>query len=55
MKNEIEARLLDCNVDKFVNSLQKAGATFVGDWMQIRYCYDFDPIKPNINADSTIL
>ena len=47
MKNEIEARLLDCNVDKFVNSLQKAGATFVGDWMQIRYCYDFDPIKPN--------
>ena len=47
MKNEIEARLLDCNVDNFVNSLQKAGATFVGDWMQIRYCYDFDPIKPN--------
>ncbi len=47
MKNEIEARLLDCNVDEFVNSLQKAGATFVGDWMQIRYCYDFDPIKPN--------
>ncbi len=47
MKNEIEARLLDCNVDNFVNSLQKAGAIFVGDWMQIRYCYDFDPIKPN--------
>lgn len=47
MKNEIEARLLDCDVEKFLNILKIKNATFVGDWLQIRNCYDFNPKKEN--------
>ena len=47
MKTEIEARLLDVKTNKFIKKLQKAGAKFVGDWLQMRYCYDFKPVKEN--------
>ncbi len=45
MKTEIEARLLDLDIKSFINKLKLNNATFVGDWIQIRNCYDFKPIK----------
>ena len=47
MKTEIEARLLDCNVEDIVDKLNGCGAQFVGDWLQIRHCYDFNPVNEN--------
>ena len=47
MQTEIEARLLDCDVENFIKKLNNAGATFIGDWLQVRNCYDFTPVKPN--------
>lgn len=47
MKTEIECRLLKCNIEEFINKLKDNNATFVGDWLQIRNVYDFNPVKPN--------
>ena len=47
MKTEIECRYLECDVEKITNSLEKAGANRIGDWLQLRYCYDFTPKKEN--------
>lgn len=47
MKKEIEARLLECDVDNFIKKLDEVNAEFIGDWLQIRKCYDFNPIKEN--------
>ena len=56
MKTEIEARLLEVDVDGFRRKLENAGATFIGDWVQMRYCYDFNPVKENswINSQSSV-
>ena len=47
MKSEIEARLLECDTEKILDKLKQNNATFVGDWLQLRYCYDFNPVKKN--------
>lgn len=47
MKTEIEARLLNCEVELFLEKLRNCGAKFVGDWLQLRYCYDFNPVREN--------
>ncbi len=47
MKDEIEIRLLECNESEIISKLEELGADFVGDWLQMRYCYDFDPVKEN--------
>ena len=47
MREEIEARLLEVNVDDFISKLESLKAEFKGDWLQIRYCYDFNPVKKN--------
>lgn len=47
MKTETEARLLDVDVNGIITKLNGAGAEFVGDWLQIRNCYDFNPVKEN--------
>ena len=47
MKSEIEARLLECDPEKIIDKLKDNNATFVGDWLQLRYCYDFNPVKKN--------
>ena len=47
MKSEIEARLLECDTEKILAKLKQNNATFVGDWLQLRYCYDFNPVKKN--------
>ncbi len=47
MKYEIEARLLEVDVENFIKKLEQNHAEFVGDWLQIRNCYDFTPVKEN--------
>lgn len=47
MKTEIECRLLNCNEQEIIAKLEELGATFVGDWLQMRYCYDFNPVRDN--------
>ena len=47
MKTEIECRLLDVDVNEFIKKLKLAKAEFVGDWLQIRNCYDFNPVREN--------
>lgn len=47
MKTELECRLLECDVDSLIVKLQINNAQFVGDFLQVRNCYDFNPIKEN--------
>lgn len=47
MKQEVEARLLDINVDEFISKLEATGAIKVGDWLQVRKCFDFLPARKN--------
>lgn len=47
MKTEIEARLLNVDVTDFVKRLDVCKANFMGDWLQIRNCYDFNPKREN--------
>lgn len=47
MKTEIEARLLNVDAKNFIEKLESVGAKFVGDWLQIRHCYDFKPVDEN--------
>lgn len=47
MKTEIECRLLEVNVNEFLNKLKNNNAKLIGDWLQMRYCYDFNPVKEN--------
>ena len=47
MKTEFESRLLNVDVQGFVQKLKKHNAQFVGDWLQIRNCYDFNPVQEN--------
>ena len=47
MKTEIECRLLECDVENFIRNLEFNNATFMGDWLQMRYCYDFSPVQEN--------
>ena len=47
VKNEIEARLLEIDVENFIKKLNDNDAVFVGDWLQVRYCYDFNPVREN--------
>lgn len=47
MNTEIECRLLDVDIGEFINKLKQCNATLVGDWLQIRNCYDFNPVREN--------
>ena len=47
MKNEIEIRLLECNELDIIKKLEDNKASFVGEWLQIRKCYDFNPVREN--------
>lgn len=47
MNTEIEARFLECDVKSVLKKLKENNATFVGDWLQLRNCYDFTPVKEN--------
>ena len=43
MNSEIEVRILNINKDKIIDNLKKLNAKLVGEWDQLRYCYDFNP------------
>ena len=47
MKTEVEARLLDVDEIEFQEKLKELNAVFVGDWIQVRNCYDFNPLREN--------
>lgn len=47
MQSEIEIRLLECDEEKMIEKLKASGAEFVGDWVQMRNCYDFNPVTEN--------
>lgn len=47
MNLEIECRLLEVNAKDFIKKLNEQHATFVGDWIQTRCVYDFNPVKEN--------
>lgn len=43
MKTEFEARLLEVDIEKFITKLKENNAEFIGEWDQIRKCYDINP------------
>ena len=47
MKIEIECRLLEVDVEGLIKKLKANNATLKGDFLQMRYCYDFNPVKQN--------
>lgn len=47
MNTEIEVRLLDIDKEDLISKLEKNNAKFIGDWLQIRYVYDFKPVDPH--------
>lgn len=61
MNTEFEIRVLEVDMYEMINKLEKLGAQKVGDWLQRRYVYDFNPKKENewirlrTNGESTTL
>jgi adenylate cyclase class 2 len=47
MDSEYEVRVLDINVDEFTEKLMKMKATFVNNYNQRRFVYDFNPVIKN--------
>ena len=47
MKSEYEIRFLDIDKEGLINKLESLGASFIGDWLQKRYIYDFNPVLSN--------
>lgn len=47
MHTEIECRLLEVDVENFIKKLKENNASFVGDWIQCRNVYDFNPVREN--------
>ena len=61
MNTEIEVRILNIDKEDLISKLEKNNADFIGDWLQIRYVYDFNPVDPHrwirlrTNGDKTTL
>ena len=47
MNTEIEVRILNIDKEDLISKLEKNDAEFIGDWHQIRYVYDFNPVDPH--------
>ena len=47
MHTEIEERVLEVDKEKLIKKLEELKATFVGEWFQKRYVYDFNPVREN--------
>lgn len=43
MNSEYEVRVLDIDVDSFIEQIEKLGAIYVNQYEQKRYIYDFNP------------
>jgi adenylate cyclase class 2 len=44
MDSEYEVRVLDINVDEFTKKIESLGASFINNFNQKRYVYDFNPV-----------
>ena len=47
MNTEIEVRILNIDKEDLISKLEHNNAKFIGDWLQVRYVYDFKPVDPN--------
>ena len=47
MNTEIEVRILNINKEDLISKLKENNAEFIGDWLQVRYVYDFKPVDPH--------
>ena len=47
MNTEIEVRILNIDKENLISKLEKNNAEFIGDWHQVRYVYDFNPVDPH--------
>ena len=47
MNTEIEVRILNIDKEDLISKLEKNNAKFIGDWLQVRYVYDFKPVDPH--------
>lgn len=47
MNTEIEVRILNIDKEDLISKLERNNAEFVGDWLQVRYVYDFKPVDPH--------
>ena len=47
MDKEIEVRFLEINPQEIIAKLKSLDAKFKGDWLQLRNCYDFKPVRKN--------
>ena len=47
MNTEIEVRILNIDKEDLISKLEQNNAEFIGDWLQIRYVYDFNPVDPH--------
>jgi len=47
VNTEIEVRILNIDKEDLISKLEKNNAKFIGDWLQIRYVYDFKPVDPH--------
>ena len=61
MKTEYECTILDVDINSFVKKIKNLGATFIGEYFQRRYVYDFNPkeegkwIRLRTNGEKTTL
>ena len=47
MNTEIEVRILNIKKEDLISKLENNNAEFIGDWLQVRYVYDFKPVDPH--------
>ena len=47
MKKEIELRVYDIDKEELIKKIEKLNGKFINNYEQIRYVYDFNPVKEN--------
>ena len=47
MKKEIELRVYDINKEDLIKKIEKLNGKFINNYDQVRYVYDFNPVKEN--------
>ena len=47
MEKEIEVRVYDIDKDELIKKIEKLNGKFINNYEQIRYVYDFNPVKEN--------
>lgn len=47
MEKEIELRVYDIDKEELIKKIEKLNGKFINNYEQIRYVYDFNPVKEN--------